>query len=155
MQLFRLGFADFRAAAGEAVASRASRGAMNGPMLFPDLDDARKQHAALLEIIIHNGGGWADTGSLRRVMELCRAAVSAIDDAECRENVKIIAQCAAELFSEQAHRKWDRGSLSGADFLRLEIMRALHSFSRRLADIEAARRGGSEPSGSSANGAAP
>jgi hypothetical protein len=45
------------------------------------------------------------------------------------------------LFSEQAHKKWDRGNVSGADFLRLGIVRALHSVSRRLSEIEAARLG--------------
>jgi hypothetical protein len=124
-------------------------------MLFIDLDDARKHHAALLEIIIHNGGGWADRASLRRVMELCRAANGALDDAECRESVTIIAQCAAELFSEQAHRKWNRPSMSGADFLRLEIMRALHSFSRRLTVIEGLRRSGAEPADSRPKGPRP
>ena len=117
-------------------------------MLFPDLDDARKHHAVLLEITIHNPGGWADRASLRRVMDLCRAASGAIDDAECRESLRVVAQCAAELFSEQAHRKWDRGSMCGADFLRLEIIRALHSFSRRLAEIEGSRRGGGDGSDS-------
>jgi len=117
-------------------------------MSFSDLDDARKHHAALLEIFIHNTGGWADRESLRKIVELCRAAVSAIDDSECGENVRAIAECAAKLFSEQAHRKRDSGSMSGADSLRLEILRALHSFKRRLAEIEAARRGpeGSDPS---------
>lgn len=117
-------------------------------MSYSDLDDARKQHAALLEIIIHNPGGWSDRTSLGRIVELCRAARSAIDDLGCRETVRLIAEYAADLFSEQAHRKWDRGSMSGADFLRLEIVRALHSFNHRLTEIEAARKGGeqSDPS---------
>jgi hypothetical protein len=112
---------------------------MNGTMLFPDLDDARKHHAALLEIIIHNAGGWADRTSLRKVVELCHAARSAIDDAACSGSLCIVARCAADLFSEQAHRRWDRPSLSGADFLRLEVMRALHLFSHRLTEIERTR----------------
>jgi hypothetical protein len=114
-------------------------------MSFPDLDDARKQHAALLEIIIHNTGGWADRASLHRIVALCQAARAAIDDVECRESVRLIAECAADLLSDEAHRKWDRGSISGVDYLRLEIMRALHSFNRRLTEIEATRRGSERP----------
>ncbi|TAK88196.1 MAG: hypothetical protein EPO20_01850 [Betaproteobacteria bacterium] len=113
-------------------------------MSYLDLDDARKQHAALLEIIIHNAGGWSDRASLGRIVEICRAARSAIDDLECKELIGLITQYAADLFSEQAHRKWDRGSMSGADFLRLEIVRVLHSFNHRLAEIEATRRGGEQ-----------
>jgi len=114
-------------------------------MLFPDLDEARRHHAALLEIIIHNAGGWADRGSLRQVLELCQAASGAIDDAGCRDNLGVITQCAAELYSEQAHKRWGRGTMSGADHLRLEVMRALHSFSDRLTEIERARTAGSGP----------
>ena len=72
---------------------------------------------------------------------MCRAAGAAIDDALCAEQLGIVAGYATDLFSEQAHKKWDRRNVSGADFLRLEIMRALHSVSRRLSEIEAARLG--------------
>lgn len=109
-------------------------------MRFPDLEEARRHHAALLEIVIHHPGGWADRASLNKVAELCREATSATDDVECLKQIEIIAQYAADLFSEQGHRKWDRGKTSGADFLRLEIVSALHSFSRRLSAIEARRR---------------
>jgi hypothetical protein len=110
---------------------------------FSDLDDARKDHATLLELIIHHQGGWADRAALRKVVESCRAAMSAMDDAECRQQIAIVVKYAADLFSEQAHRKWDRGQTRGADFLRLEIMKALHAFNVRLAVIEAARRAAS------------
>lgn len=109
-------------------------------MVFPDLDEARRHHAALLEIIIHHPGGWADRASRNRVVELCREATSAVDDAQCVKQIETIAGYAADLFSEQAHRKWERGNTSGADFLRLEIVRALHSYNRRLSAIEARRR---------------
>jgi hypothetical protein len=108
-------------------------------MVFPDLDDARRHHAALLEIIIHHPGGWADRASRHRVAELCGEAASAIDDAQCAQQIEAIASYAADLFSEQVHRRWDRGNTSGADFLRLEIVRTLHSYRRRLSAIEARR----------------
>lgn len=110
-------------------------------MLFADLDDARRHHAALLEIILHRPGGWSDRASLNRIVELCRLAGAAIEDAQCAEQLRSVAEYASDLFSEQAHKKWDRSNVSGADFLRLEIVRTLHSFSRRLSEIEAARRG--------------
>ncbi|HEV8643988.1 MAG TPA: hypothetical protein VGR01_00285 [Burkholderiales bacterium] len=112
-------------------------------MSFADLDDARRHHGALLEIFLHHPGGWADRASLNKIVELCRAAGAAVDDAQCAEQVKIVVAGATDLFSEQAHKKWARSNVSGADFLRLEIMRALHSFSRRLSEMEAARRLGS------------
>lgn len=110
-------------------------------MAFADLDDARRHHAALLEIIIHHTGGWADRASLNRIAELCQAALAAVDDAQCAAQIAMVEKYAAELLSERAHKKWGRGNVAGADFLRLEIVRALRSFSDRLSAIEAARRG--------------
>jgi hypothetical protein len=121
------------------------RSAEERAMFFADLDDARRHHAALLEIIIHHPGGWAGRASLSRVLELCRAATGAVDDGECAQHIGTVIKYAAELFSEQVHQKWDRGNISGADFLRLEIVSALHSFGRRLSALEALRRGGEEP----------
>ena len=109
-------------------------------MRFEDVREAQKYRAALLEIIIHDAGGWANRGSLSKVDEFCQAAMSAIDDAECETYIKIVAEHAAALFSARAHRKWDRSSMHGADFLRLEIVRALHSLNRRLCAIEAKRK---------------
>jgi hypothetical protein len=109
-------------------------------MQLADLYEAQKHRAALLELIIHNAGGWADRRTFGRAEELCQAAMSAVDDGECTVRIKIIAEYAAALFSERAHRKWDRGGMRGADFLRLEIVRALHSLNRRLYAIEAKRR---------------
>jgi hypothetical protein len=109
-------------------------------MQLADLHEAQKHRAALLELIIHNAGGWADRRTLGRVEGLCRAAMGAVDDAECAAHIKIVAEYAAALFSERAHRKWDRSGVRGVDFLRLEIVRALHSLNRRLCAIEAKRR---------------
>jgi hypothetical protein len=109
-------------------------------MQFADLYEAQKHRAALLELIIHNAGGWADRRMLGRVEALCHAAMSAIEDTECTTHLKIIAEHAGALFSERAHRQWDRSGVRGADFLRLEIVRALHSMNRQLCAIEAKRR---------------
>lgn len=109
-------------------------------MAFSDLDEARRHHAALLDIVLHHPGGWADRASLRRILELCRAASAAIDDVQCEERLRIVREYATDLFSKEAHKKWDRSNVSGADFLRLQIVSALHSFSRRLSEIEAQRR---------------
>lgn len=109
-------------------------------MQFADLYEAQKCRAALVELIIHNAGGWPDRRALVRVDELCQAAMGAIEDAECAAHIKTIAEYAGALYSERAHRKWDRGSMRGTDFLRLEIVRALHSLDRRLCAVETKRR---------------
>ena len=66
-------------------------------------------------------------------------------DAECQEKMGIVEHYAAALYSESEHHKWRMSSLPGADFLRLQILRALVAFHSRLFAIEAARRNGIDP----------
>ena len=66
-------------------------------------------------------------------------------DAECQEKMGIVEHYAASLYSESEHHKWRMSSLPGADFLRLQILRALVAFHSRLFAIEAARRNGIDP----------
>ena len=90
----------------------------------PDLDEARKQHAALREIF-YRGDGRLDAPLVRRVEALCRRASAAVDDAYCQQEMRLVAGYAAELFSEQGHHKYESQSLSGTEFLRLQIIKAL------------------------------
>jgi len=111
-------------------------------MSYPDLEKARECHGALREIFIHHPGGWADRDALHRVEKLAWQAMTAIKDAECQEKMGIVEHYAAALYSESEHHKWRMASLPGADFLRLQILRALVAFHSRLFAIEAARRSG-------------
>jgi hypothetical protein len=111
-------------------------------MSYPDIEEARRQHAALREIFHRPAGEWRERETLREVEHLCRAAAAAVNDPYCREELGIIADYAAELFAERGHRKWESESLSGSDFLRLQILKALDSFRSRLYSIEAIRRAG-------------
>ena len=51
-----------------------------------------------------------------------------------------MAGYAAELLSEQGHHKYESQSLSGTEFLRLQIIKALDSFHSRLFSLESMRR---------------
>ena len=114
-------------------------------MSYPDLEKARECHGALREIFIHHPGGWADKDALHRVEKLAWQAMTAVKDAECQEKMGIVEHYAAALYSEAEHHKWRMASLPGADFLRLEILRALVAFHSRLFAIETARRDGLDP----------
>jgi len=114
-------------------------------MGYPDLEKARECHGALREIFIHHPGGWADKDALYRVEKLAWQATTAVKDAECQEKMGIVEHYAAALYSEAEHHKWRMTSLPGADFLRLQILRALAGFHSRLFAIEAARRNGIDP----------
>ena len=114
-------------------------------MSYPDLDKARDCHAALREIFIHHPGGWPDKDALFRVEKLAWQAMTLVKDAECQEKMGIVEHYAAALYSEAEHHKWRMASLPGADFLRLQILRALVAFNGRLLAMEAARRNGIDP----------
>jgi hypothetical protein len=114
-------------------------------MAYPDLEKAREYHAALREIFIHHPGGWADKDALHKVEKLAWQTMTLLKDAECQEKMGIVEHYAASLYSESEHHKWRMSSLPGADFLRLQILRALVTFDSRLLAIEAARRNGLDP----------
>jgi hypothetical protein len=124
-------------------------------MPYPDVDKARECHGALREIFIHHPGGWADRDALHRVEKLAWQAMTALKDAECQEKMGIVEHYAAALYSEAEHHKWRMSSLPGADFLRLQILRALVAFNSRLLAIEAARRNGVEPDATPVRSPAP
>jgi hypothetical protein len=111
-------------------------------MSYPDLEKARECHAALREIFIHHPGGWPDKNALHRVEQLAWQAMTLVKDLECQEKMGVVEHYAAVLYSEAEHHNWRMASLPGADFLRLQILRALVAFHGRLFAIEAARRNG-------------
>jgi len=108
-------------------------------MSHNDLDSARAQYHALRGLIIHHPGGWRDEIALRRIEHICRSAAEATRDRECRQHIGAIEDYSQELYSVAGHLKWARGHTSGADYLRLQILRELDAFNARLSAIEAAR----------------
>src|ERR1700730_5035687 len=114
-------------------------------MSYPDLDEARKHYAALKDIFGSRPGAQADPEALRRVEEHCWAATAALDDAYCREEIGIVGDYAAAIFSAAGKRIWEQSPLSGTEFLRLQILKALDSFHSRIYSTEAIRRAGGQP----------
>ena len=108
-------------------------------MAYPDLDEVRKQYAALRELVIHNPGGWDDVASRERVKLLVERAANTLEDAECMQQLRRVESHAAALYSEDGHAKWQRKSMSGADYLRLQILIALEVINTRLFMIDALR----------------
>jgi hypothetical protein len=108
-------------------------------MPYPDLDEARRHYTALREVFLRDSESSGRT-SLRTVETLCRAAASAVDDPYCREEIGIVADFAAELFSQRSHRKYESESLPGSEFLRRQILKSLDAYASRLHSLEAVRR---------------
>jgi hypothetical protein len=98
--------------------------------MYRDIDEARAQHAALAEIVErHVGAG--DWAALQRVLALCRRASAAIDDRYCREKLRLVEDCSAEMFSHGESR---------VPLLKRRILDALELFASRLHSVEALRR---------------
>jgi hypothetical protein len=108
--------------------------------MYPDLDEARGHHAALKQIVDRHAGAAADYRARRRVLDLCRRAAAAVEDRYCRDKLRLIEDFAAEMFSHSDHARWDRDSVSGAQFLKQQILDALELFNSRLYSLEAVRR---------------
>jgi hypothetical protein len=105
-----------------------------------DLDQARSHHAMLRQLVERHSGAAIDFRALRRVLDLCRRAAEAIDDRYCREKLRLVEDFAAEMFSHSEHDKWQREAVSGAEFLKAQILSALELFHSRVYSIEMLRR---------------
>lgn len=108
--------------------------------MHSDLDEARGHHALLRQLVERHSGAASDFRALRRVLDLCRRAADAIDDRYCRDKLRLVEDFAAEMFSHSEHDKWRRESMSGAEFLKAQILSALELFHSRLYSIEMLRR---------------
>lgn len=109
-------------------------------MAQTDIDEIRKRYVALRDLIIRNPGGWEDQASHERLKEHCEAVRHTIEDAECAQHLQAVETQAAELYSKDAHVKWARKSMSGADYLRLQILIALEMVNTRLFMLDAHTR---------------
>ena len=107
--------------------------------MYEDLEAAQEHCRAIRGLIIHNVGGWRDEAVLRKLTCACQAAASAVSDRQCRRHVGVIEDYAGQLYSERAHLAWARGHTSGADYLRLQILRELDGLRARLDEIASLR----------------
>ena len=101
-----------------------------------DIETARRHYAAMRDLIIRHRGGSPDERVLRRLRDLSRKAAAAIDDGNSRSLLSAVEGYSAQLFSESAHLKWARTEMSGAHFLRLQILRELDAFHVRLLQLQ-------------------
>lgn len=107
--------------------------------MYKDIKQVREHYATLRELVILNNGGWEDATTRKKVEELCGAGAAALDDKECHERLRLVREQAGELFSKSAHLKWARKNMTGADYLRLQMLIALEALNTRLFFIETLR----------------
>src|SRR6185295_15367384 len=101
-------------------------------MTATNVAEARRLCAALRELFARHAGGTPDFRALRRALALCQAACDALDDAYCREKLRLVGEYAAELLSQRDHAKWGRDCASGVEFLREQVLNALELYASRL-----------------------
>src|SRR5512134_3166292 len=99
--------------------------------MYPDIDKARAQHAALRKIVECHVGA-ADWRALHRVLDLCRRAAVAIEDRSCRDKLRLVEDFSAEMFSHGESRA----------LLKHRLLDALDLFASRLYSFETRRRAG-------------
>ena len=102
-----------------------------------DVAEARRLHAALKDFFARHTGAAPDFRALGRVLALCQAASDAVDDAYCRDKLRLVGEYAAEMLAHRDHAKWGRDSASGAEFLRQQVLNALELYASRLYSLQA------------------
>ena len=114
----------------------------------PDLYMARKHSESMYELIVHHRGGWRDVESLKKLQHMTAAAANALDDLESKRLASVISGLGVALFSADDHEKWAQGKTSGADVLRLRILREITALQGRIAHVESVRSGAVQAGGS-------
>lgn len=97
-----------------------------------DSSDSPGFQAAVKEILGHHAVRRADWKALRKLQALCQAADDATEDEYCRTKLHLIREYSAELLAHEDHCKWDCGTMSGAEFLRRQILTALELYCSRV-----------------------
>ena len=111
----------------------------NNTMTHKDLRDVRGHYVTLRDLVIHQTGGWDDIDSRTRVEGLCGEAILALDDPECRQWLRLLREQSNALFSRAEHLKWGRNNMTGAEYLRLQMLIALEAVNSRLLQLESDR----------------
>ena len=107
-------------------------------MPFSDVEEARQYQHALRDLILYRTGG-ADPRARTEAARLCRLAAEVLEDEQCREYLRLIRDRSADFFSEDAHRRWQRSTLSGIYVLRLQLLRTVDALGLRLDVLEQSR----------------
>src|SRR5690349_308998 len=107
-------------------------------MSFPDVEEGRQYQLALRELILYRTGG-ADPHARAEAARLCRLATEVLADEQCREYLRLIRDRCVDFFSDDAHRRWQRSTLSGIYVLRLQLLRTVDALGLRLDAIEQSR----------------
>lgn len=105
--------------------------------MHTDLYIARKSLQSLRDLIILRPG--QDAECLERVRRLVAQASAALDDGGCKELLEAVLRYAEDLYSPGGQAKWERPRMSGASYLRLQILSKLLMFQNRLTELETSR----------------
>ena len=109
---------------------------MYARMTNAGLQTVREHLAALEAVLAKSHGGWADEDSLLEFRRICWAALLVANDADCQRHLDHLVQYAKDLYSDEAHQRWNVGPVFGADILRRKIRMVLAAFRGRLDGTE-------------------
>jgi hypothetical protein len=105
--------------------------------MHTDLYIARKTLQALRDLIILRPG--QDSECLARLRRLVSQAEAAVEDAQCKELLQAVLSYGDDLYSPSGPAKWERPRMSGANYLRLQILAKLLVFNNRISELETTR----------------
>jgi hypothetical protein len=87
-------------------------------------------------VLAKSHGGWADEESLLEFRRLCWSALLVAGDTGCHAQIELLTRYARDLYSDDAHHRWDIGPVFGADILRRKIRMTLSACRARANGVE-------------------
>jgi len=106
---------------------------------YADLEQAREQIAVVQDLLAERLGGQDDPVLLGTLELLLGSAARSLGDTLFYQRLFELRIYAQAFFSSQAHLSWGRAPLTGAEYLRLQLLKTLNALSARLLTIEEAR----------------
>jgi hypothetical protein len=100
------------------------------------LQKIHRHLTGLESVLAKSHGGWSDEESLLEFRRLCWETLLLIEEPECHEQIDLLVQYAKDLYSDEAHHRWNVGPVFGADILRRKIRMVLAAFRARLDGVE-------------------
>ena len=106
---------------------------------YGDLEEARQYLEVIADLLSTENGSPQARRLAPQIHMLCGGANRALLDLIFQDNLEDLKTFASALFSDE-HTSWEKGSLTGHEYLRLQILKTLNVLNTRLQSIHAMRR---------------
>lgn len=113
-----------------------------------DLENALHHLRAMQDLLAHRRGNVSanvDEAEVFAALELLSGSFSRLmSDCLCQQKLAELRGFTQALYSDKDQQRWSRASLTGGDFLRLQVLKSLNALDARIRTLFKIRSGATE-----------